>query len=78
MKTYHGTGPIPDGNSETAKCFSDQKQKSDGSSSIQIFRHLLADPGTGLFGKVIPKTGGDIKLDLLAFKVTVGRLFSRG
>jgi len=57
-------------------------KKFDGSSSIQIFRHILADPGTGLFEKahlgVIPKTGGDNKLDLLAFKVTVGRLFSRG
>ena len=25
MKTYHGTGPVPDGNSKTAECFSIQE-----------------------------------------------------
>ena len=57
-------------------------KKFDGSSSMQIFRHLLAGPGPGFFEKahlgLFQKTVGDNKLDLPAFKVMVGQLFSRG
>lgn len=53
-------------------------KKFDGSSSTQIFRHFLADPGTGLLEKthlrVVPKTGGNNKLNLLTFRVTVGAI----
>ena len=49
MKTYHGTGPIPDSNSKTAECFSIQEI-----TWLVKYTYLwppFSRPGTGVFEK---------------------------